>query len=262
MNTWLLRLSFLGLLILPMYFSANAGENGQLEILGKATDLGTGEAIYTEHHFQTIRDDQLVMHRVEYIKPDGSILAVKNLDYSKNSFAPDFSMEDRRDGYMEGGRTTNNGYQLEVRESKDEAVRASVLKTDASHDLVVDAGFDLYVKDRLDSLRTKGTQAFKLGLPSRLTSYRFTARTLGETTLFDRPAIGIRVELGSLLKIFADSIDITYDLNTGQLLRYEGMSNIRNQNGERYDARIDFDPADRKFTADSEPEGTAGNPGM
>lgn len=56
-------------------------------------------------------------------------------------------------------------------------------------------------------------------------------------------AADVRVQADSWLRWLVAPIDLTYDIASGRLLRYAGLSNIRSESGDRYDARIDFPAA-------------------
>ncbi len=263
MTAALIPLLFIALFGLPLSCLAQGYDNGLLEIIGKAYDQKTGQFIYTEHHLQMYNDGELVRHHVEYQKPDGSALATKTLDYGNQPFAPAFQLQDWRDGYLEAAEYTDKGYRLKRRDRKSAPASSKLIDPQGELELVSDAGFDRYVQARLPNLMERGLQKFRLAVAGRLASYGFTARLVERTTLFGQQAALIRVELSNLLSLLVDGIDITYALESGHLLRYSGISNIRDDNGVRYDARIDFPPEQRRFNPiGADAEGTPGYPAL
>ncbi len=217
------------------------------ELTGLAYAARSGELLYTEHHRMTFEQDQLLRHQVQYRHPDGEAFVDKSLDYSRHPYAPDFDLRDLRDGYREGGAVTDQGYQLYRQDRQGERRREKTVTLDP--ELVVDAGFDRYVKAHLDRLLEQERGSFRMAVAGHLTSLRFRIRLMDTEPLFGLPAVRFRVEPDSLLRLFTDHIDITYDRSTGRLLRYVGISNIRDSQGDRHDVRIDFPPESPDNTA-------------
>lgn len=197
------------------------------------------QLIYTEQHTFSYDDQgRLTTHAVDYVSAAGDVWAVKSLDYRKNAYAPDFKLEDQRSTYVEGGELLDDEYRLfRVRDDKpgDKTI-------DMNEATIVDAGFDTYVRANLDALREGKVGTIELAVPSSLIRLKFRIKPLGDEELFGLSATRFRVEPASLLRLIADAIDITYDRASGRLLRYEGLTNIRDAEGKRYDARIDFPP--------------------
>ncbi len=210
------------------------------ELQGFAYDRRSGELLYTEQHRMAFTEQTLQSHRVRYLDPDGEVFVEKTLDYSRHPYAPDFDLHDLRDGYREGGAVTDEGYRL-YRQDREGAPQRDA-RVRLGPELVVDAGFDRYVKAHLPELLEQERGQFRMAVPGHLTSLRFRIRLLDREPLFGLPAVSFRVEPASLLRLFTDHIDITYDSSTGRLLRYVGISNIRDSQGDRHDVRIDFPP--------------------
>ncbi|HXG28092.1 MAG TPA: hypothetical protein VNJ47_04500 [Nevskiales bacterium] len=208
------------------------------ELTGHAYDRRTGVLLYSEHHYQRFRDGKTIEHRVDYRTPDGTRFATKTLDYSQHPYAPAFRTLDLRDGYVEGADHTAEGYWL-FNGPEASPTRVLVRRSD---DLVSDSGFDAYVRDHLPALIEGQTLSFRLAVAGRLADYAFKARALERERPLGRETLTIRVTPDSLLRFVVDPIDVTYHIESRQLLRYVGISNLRSPSGERYDTRIDFDP--------------------
>ncbi len=221
------------LLLASAWASASADA---ADLVGYAYDRESGKLVYTEQHAFEYENDQLVSHQVDYVAADGDVLAKKSLSYRNHPYAPEFRLDDQRDDYVEGAEYTTEGYRL-FRE-RDSKSGDKVLKRDLN--LVADAGFDQYVRDHLDELLSGEQQKFHMAIAGHLTELRFRIQLLDQEPLFGVPAARFRVEPASLLRFIADPIEITYATETGRLLRYVGVTNIRNAEGKRYDARIDF----------------------
>ncbi len=227
--------SVLAAVLLASNFAAVAAIEVE-ELVGYAYDRSDDRLLYTEQHRFEREQGQLVRHQVDYVAADGALLASKTLDYQTNPYAPEFRLEDQRDQYVEGAAYTKKGYRLfRVRDDKS---KDKLLK--AGEERVADAGFDQFVRDHLEELLSGEQKEFRMAIAGHLTELRFRATLLDREPLFGVPAARFRIEPASLLRWFADAIDITYATDTGRLLRYVGVTNIRNDEGTSYDARIEF----------------------
>jgi hypothetical protein len=74
--------------------------------------------------------------------------------------------------------------------------------------------------------------------PSRLDEYAFRIRKLEEKG--DR--LSVRLEIDNwFLRLFAPHVDAVYDRKNGHLLRYEGISNILNAEGDHPSVIIHYE---------------------
>lgn len=211
--------------------------------VGHAYSLATGALVYREIHNPESVDGRLVRDRVEYRGPDGELLAVKTVDYSRDPVCPAFRFEDRRSGYLEGLERDQQGRPvLFTRESADAPLERKVL--DASDPIVADAGFDIMVYRNLEQLQQGAEPVIPFAVPSRQRTLDFRLRSLGSRQVLGREATVVRMELANpLLRWLVDPIDVAYNAETGALLRYEGLSNVPKPDGDgNYRVRIDFPP--------------------
>ena len=214
----------------------------QANITGFAYDRKTGELLYTENHALQLQGMKILEHKVLYKDPQQKVFCEKWLDYAKHSFAPAFQLTDMRDGYIEGAQHQDGSYRLYSRDSNNSEFEYKTVPLQAN--LVSDSGFDLFVRARMDQLLKEKAQRFQMAVASEQAVLSFQAELLG---LFDRSAIRIKVQPSTLLRLLVDPIFLTYDIENGELLRYEGLSNIRDENGNRYDTRIDFPPEQQQY---------------
>jgi hypothetical protein len=69
---------------------------------------------------------------------------------------------------------------------------------------------------------------------------RFRLRKLRATSIDGAAATVIRLSLAGPLGWLLPDIDVTYRDSDRRLMRYLGLTNIRDENGELLSARIDF----------------------
>lgn len=208
---------------------------------GTAYFADGGAPAYRETHY-LLGDERLVV----YACPNGKAFARKTIHEGSDAQAPDFSMLDARWGYREGVRGTGATREIFVQRGPDQAEKSAPL--DLPADGVVDAGFDTYVRRHWDALAHGDTLRFKFLVPSKRTFYAFDlARVDGAS---NATHLTVRLSLGAWYSFLAPSIDVTYDRATRRLLRFAGMSNIRDEKLKNLDVRIEFPQAPVAATAE------------
>ncbi|WP_188663445.1 hypothetical protein [Arenimonas soli] len=204
-----------------------------------ARDPDTGDLLYTEDHLLRHQDQQLRQRLVVYRCADGTAFARKRVDYAASALAPAFHFEDVRLGYREGLRRGGADTQLWVQASAGDAERSATL--DAGAGLVADAGFDEFIRQHWQPLLAGDAVPLEFAVPSRLDSYGFTVRRRGSSEVAGEGAEIFRLRLGGLLGLLAPHIDVAYGRESRRLLWFEGLSNLRDDQGdEQLQTRIDF----------------------
>ena len=225
--------------------SAQSDAERVLTYSGAATDLETGVFRYREHHWLRYQGDRLVERRVRYLCADGQPFAEKRVDYTSSRFAPEFELTDARSGYREGLRGKGAAAEVFVQARTDVAAEAAALTRTPS--VVADAGFDEYLIEKWTDLAAGESLRFDFLVPSERKAIGFKVRDVNEP---GSPLIVARLSLGSWLAFLAPSLDAHYDRKTRRLVRYEGLSNLRDGEGKNYLVRIDFPEAPVLVAAD------------
>lgn len=206
---------------------------------GLARDPDSGALLYREQHLLDHADGELRRRLVVYRCTDGTAFARKQVDYGDSSLAPAFSFEDVRLGYREGLRRAGDAGELWVRRGPQAAERSAPVSVGEA--LVADAGFDEFIRERWQPLLDGKPVPLQFAVPSRLDAYDFTVRRRGAGEVAGEPAEFFRLRLGGLLGWLAPHIDVAYGRDSRRLLRFEGLSNLRDDQGkEQLLARIDF----------------------
>jgi len=196
------------------------------DILGRALHPDTGEVLYLERHYCNEEEQSC---RVLYQLPDDSLIALKTVDYRLSSQAPGLFFEDYR-------------HQRELRLDPTQATQAQ------GSELVVDAGFDNFVRARWDTLADGGTLRFPF-LP--LGREKPLAMRIG-------PRAGdgcdqqlcLQVELDSwFLGMLVDPVELTYDRSQRRLLRFRGISNIPTAEGGGQSVDLHYSYSDTLYSA-------------
>lgn len=213
--------------------------------VGLARDPDTNALLYREHHLvrriDGVPSERLVLYRCA----DGTAFARKRVDYRRSAQAPEFSLEDARMGYGEGLRRRGGADIVWVRDGSDRAERSASLPGAAAR-LVADAGFDEFIRQQWTTLMAGGSVPLRFAVPSRLESLGFKLSRVGQATHAGEAAEVFRLRLGGVLGWVAPHIDVAYGRDSRRLLRFEGLSNLREDDGRsQLSARIDFPEAAR-----------------
>lgn len=218
---------------------------------GTAVDVDDGSVLYRESHYLVQEGAQVLERLVLYRCADGTPFARKRVvPAGPTPWLPAFDMTDARLGYREGASVDGDGVEVFVQEPGEPALEQEALE-EVPTDLVGDAGFDRFVQDNWQKLLAGETVHFHFLVPSRLDYMGFKVRHLGHERIGDRPVEVFRLALGGLLGLIVSGIDVAYEADSRILMRFEGLSNVRDPEGDNYVARIEFPLAARKVEADA-----------
>lgn len=235
-----------GLTVIPLAVSALPAGLATLQFEeGVARDPDSGTELYREQHWLRRHGVQLAERLVLYRCPDGTAFGRKRVDYRASALAPEFLFEDRRSGYQEGLRQGSSPV-LFFRADKEGREREGRLAAGRpaaarSAPLVADAGFDEFVRRQWGPLLAGKTVGMQFAVPSRLRSMAFSLHRAGQATVAGEPAWIFRLKLDGWLGLVVPALELSYGQTSRRLLRFEGLSNLRDDAGDKpLLARIDF----------------------
>ena len=205
-----MRLRSVSVLLLMALTAAKAAA---MNVVGEAYTLDGQELRYREIHQCTASGDRCT---VEYQDPAGKVFAVKTVDYQQSLHSPSLEVVDLRQG---------------------QTVRVA---GDSDEKVVVDAGFDHYVRMRWSELVEGETVRFPFLVVGRSKPFNMAAnRAEAGACPSDRMCFSVALDnwlLGRLLS----PIHLEYDEASKRLLQFRGVSNIRDENGKSQQVRIDY----------------------
>jgi hypothetical protein len=219
------------------------------EEVGLAADLDSGRALYREQHLLRAAPDGGLLERlVVYRCVDGTPFARKRVDYRDVPAAPAFQFEDVRSGYREGVLRTGREASVFVDRPDAEPQRAPL----PTGNLVADAGFDQWVRREWPRLTAGESVPMAFLVPSRLDSYDFKVYEVEGDDVDRAGDRRFRLRLGGLLGWIAPHIDVVYAERDQRLLRFEGLSNLRDDAGDDpLKVRIEFPEPPKATDADA-----------
>lgn len=212
---------------------------------GYARSRDDGRLLYVEsHHVRDagkLGEARVVLYRCS---ADGPAFARKELAYGATREQPEFKLTDARNGHVEGLRRTPAGPRVFVKEDARSPQREAAVPAGAA--IVSDAGFDEFVRRHWAELEAGKTVRFPFLIPSRLDSLTFKVRKQADKVVEGAPASVIRLNLSGVFGWLLPYIEVSYRKADQVLLRYEGLTNIRDAEGGNMVAVIRFPPAERR----------------
>jgi hypothetical protein len=243
----------------------SAPAEGLLTYSGVAKARRTGDFLYGERHVLSFRDGRLARRVVLYTCRDGSAFARKTVAYV-DPLAPDFLVEDASNGMREGVRTAASSAASpppRAALSAGVADRLVFFRENARSQektgplpqapgLVADAGFDEFVQAHWPKLMSGEVLEMRFLVPSRLADYGFQVQRLRSETVLGVAAEVFRLRLSGFWGWLLPGIDVHYSEADHLLVRYDGLSDLRDGAGNNFKTIIEFPPKDRHpATADS-----------
>ncbi|GAC1302643.1 MAG: hypothetical protein NVSMB10_03820 [Steroidobacteraceae bacterium] len=211
---------------------------------GTATALRSREFLYQEQHVLRSIEGKPAERVVLYTCRDGKAFARKTMSYGNAAFAPDFVLNDSSNGMSEGVRSAATGRSVFFRGSRGAAERSRALPQPTN--LVADAGFDGFVRDQYPTLAAGKTMDLQFVVPSRLGVMGFSVQRVRGDRLGGTPVDVFRLQLAGMFGWFLPGIDVYYGARDRVLLRYVGLSDLRDPAGNNMKVNVLFDPKDRK----------------
>lgn len=222
-----------------------SAEPRDLRFYGYAYDQKSNRYLYTEVHQLRIDGARWLSSDVRYIDADGMPLGHKKLDFRQDPYLPLYELDMVGSDYREGLEQIDADKAVLIKVEHGKSERNEIRRRPA---MVADAGFLPYVADHFDELLAGKTVRFSLVVASEQTTFRFRAKRLRDEIFEGRPAVRIKIELDSLLRLLAPPLQLVFDRDERRLLEYFGLSNIHNpRTGDDYNVRIayyDRPPAD------------------
>lgn len=228
--------------------AVSATQAADQSFTGYARSLDGSQLLYVESHSVSDSGSAGETRVVLYRCADGAPpFARKELDYATDRMAPTFEFEDARSGFAEGLKRDSRGLEVFERAGANARLRSEVLSRAGA--MVADAGFDEFVRTRWDQLQQGGSAEVPFLVPSRLDSVNFKVRRVAEATIDGEAASVFRLSVAGPVGWFLPDIEVSYRTRDKRLMRYRGITNIRDSSGEMLSAQIDFPEADRSVGA-------------
>ena len=212
-------------------------------VIGDAYSASDGQLLYTEEHSYSA-DRQY--HHVIYRDPQGQRFAHKQLDYAQGAMSP---------AYVFFSEWTGEQWRVSPLPDRLRIFRAPIQAGDSDvgdlenlnhgdgdaeeaneiprrQPLVIDAGFDPYIRHHWQRLSEGQSLSFYFPLPSsrRLVKLRVRQQACSDAEPVQR--CFLLKPHNWLLALLAKPIELTYDRDSRRLMRFRGLSNIQGRQGQ------------------------------
>ena len=176
-----------------------------------------------------------------YACPDGHAFARRTSDYGTHPDTPDFALEIAPTGYREGVRHEHGQRIVYVKRGFDRPEQDAPLP--AVEHAVIDDGFNAYAAAHWDALLAGRDVPIEYLVPSRHRYYRFR---IVEADDANQGELRLRMQFDFWFGRFLPHVYVVYDRATRNLIRYEGISNIRDAGGDNVHVRIESPLGERR----------------
>lgn len=194
-----------------------------INVIGEAFRQGTDELLYRELHHYELSDTGELEHQVTYTQPNGDPWANKTIFYNGRITAPSFELVDTLNSESLNVSVADDT--LTIAHTKNQQVQKQQL--DAQLPLVVDAGFDPFVRQQWQSLSAGESETFYFLLPRRekLVQLKLSPKSCRDADSAQHFCLSLDIN-NWLLRMLVDSIELTYSRADQRLTRYQGVSNL------------------------------------
>lgn len=221
LNT-LVSAAFLGFSLLYCLPSLGQAAAPQVKTFQGVARNEAGEIVYIENHRLVYKNGRHQQNQTRYVDATGSEMAVLDADFSVHPYTPSYRFQDKRFDREDGTLVSEDTVKVYGRGHKDSARRENTLPL--TQNMMTGQGLHFFIRDHLEELvQTGASKRVKFLVPLQGKSYDF--RILPSAK--DQRAITFKIEADSwFLRLFAPSLEVTYDMATKRLLSYKGISNI------------------------------------
>lgn len=230
-------LSITGVLVTLLIATAHNGASAEtLERVGLAYDKQSGTFLYSEIHHEVKENGRLARATVTYRDAGGKAFAAKHINFRRSLVMPEFQLVDSGNGHVEGVLRGDAKLEVHFRPLSDASVQRASVEMPING--IIDAGFDRFIEQNWEALVAGQVLERQFLIPSQLDFYTFEIEKIEEK---DAAELTFELRIKSIfLQMLVSPVLVSYDARTRSLLRYEGISNIRDESGQNFDVRIEF----------------------
>lgn len=225
--------------ILSLFLISSSLFAGPNSFLGKAISNKDQKVIYNEKH-QVEYSGPLVNKVVTtYTDSTGKEIAKLTSIFKGNNQLPDTEFIDQRNGYKEFTTLKDKVYEIKTTDIKG---KTKTGKVDIDENLVCGQGYHNFIIKNLDSFKVGEKRELKFIIPSMRDYFTFDLTYLGPLDKSKPDEVSFRLDITNwILSMFADKIQVTYSKKNKTLLKYNGLTNLKDDKGDQYDATITYE---------------------
>lgn len=202
-----------------------------------ATARFEGAIVYHEHHKEIYKGDQLLRSQIIYTDPSGKVIGEQDADFSSSLALPQFSLKDFREEHLQGLKHEEGKLMIYYQDKKKRFSR-ELFWPEEKEDWVTPPGLSHFIGNHLPTLLKEDKWPLKLVIPGRLDVYDFELRLKKQS----KGQAEFELKIKSwFLRIFTPRLRFIYDLKNRRLISYEGLSPLRDEDGDMMSVDILYD---------------------
>lgn len=220
-----MKYSFL-ILVLLLFTNLEA-----LVVTGKA--FNENKLIYVEKHIPVVlKDGSYQSLKTEYFFENGKKFAEISSDFSQNQFVPNVVFKDDRFNLIESTRLDKNSKKLLIEREINSLKKSTSLEINPSS--ILGQGFHNFIVKNFDNILKAESDVYFI-ITSKSDQFHFKMYLAKKT---DKEVI-IKGKIDSFfLRAFVKEIELIYALPDKRLLRFKGLSNLDNNQGNSQNVDI------------------------
>lgn len=208
------------------------------DTVGMAYQLKGDKLLYRETHCLSADGQE---REVLYQDVDGKLIARKLVDYRSGATTPSFVQHNHYSSESIEVVIRQGDVSMSVVDrSSGVATKSAIARPKESLPVVIDAGFDGFVREHWDELVSGEKREFQFPFASResLMELRIQPQACSYQTESDQC---FRLDLSNwLLRMIVQPIELGYDADSRRLTRFRGLSNIGDENGNGLEVDIRY----------------------
>lgn len=204
-------------------------------VYGRAFN-SNGKLAYIEEHKVRYENGRIAAIETTYYSINAQRIGSQLSDFSQGPLLVSYDFKDERLKYNDGVQVMSDRILIYCKETPDAEIKKKYLLRES--DQIIGQGFNQFIVSRLDELARGDRLSAKLILPAQMDQFkvRICKYKIEENRMV------VRIELDNwFLRLFTPHVEAEYDLNTGRLLRYQGVSMITNENGKTVEVTTVYD---------------------
>lgn len=194
-----------------------------------------GQVAYLERHTVVYDDQTLIKSQTEYLDPEGKPIASLRSDFTHSLAAPEYIFQDRRQQSLQGQRWLKQKLEVFSQNKKNKLEKKNLQQ---SPELMMGGeGIVYYIGAHLKELINSEGMDFKFIIPGRLSAFDFVINPLAHNE--EEAAFEIKMK-SWIMRLFGPRLKLIYDVQKKRLKSFEGLSNVKNSEGEMMSVDIQY----------------------
>lgn len=230
-------------LLLPAGMALAQTSGAVEQFVGRAHSLKTGKVLYIEHHQVTGQCQNghwtPSEDKITYRSANGKVIGRKSVDYRPSLFRPSFHMKDGRFG--EDIQVVNHGDKRITETLHDRSGNIQHFQQAITPHVVVDAGFDYFIRAHWAPLAQGHSLSLALYAPTRGKTYQFAVDKADakQRKKIDAPFVFVMKPEGLLVGFLVNPVILGYN-QAHRITDYLGLTNIAKNKETNYQAHIHY----------------------